>query len=237
MTHVGFPRYGVELGCLRNEMDDRRRTDGGQGFSEPHWYRRTLDTIGAQSAEGVEWSNRYRKLIGIMADLKTREFEGFQAVLYTWRDRFVESIRDTEITQLVVHRIPTFPDVYPKPAPIKRYTQEEYEWLVKNIPPMEETGIITRCQSPWACKTKWVQKIPAGSGIRMVHQFMQVNAATIKYNYPIRRVGGDPSRHLLCATLSGHCFGIGPEIQKKKIKNCDRGMTISFHESRDPPGE
>lgn len=81
----------------------------------------------------------------------------------------------------------------------RHYTQEELDWLYNNLPAMEEAGIITRCTSPWACKTKWVPKIPAGTGTRMVHRFLQINAATIKFNYPMRRM--EPILHMVSARV------------------------------------
>lgn len=44
-----------------------------------------------------------------------------------------------------------------------------------------------RCQSPWSSKTKFVVK-PSGVGLRMVHTYCQLNAATIKLSYPLRRI-------------------------------------------------
>ena len=51
---------------------------------------------------------------------------------------------------------------------------------------MLEAGIITYTSSPWSAKSRFV--IKKNGDLRPVHQFCALNDATIKSNYPMRRV-------------------------------------------------
>lgn len=66
------------------------------------------------------------------------------------------------------------------------YTEEEVAWQYKNIPAMEDAGIVCPCISPWCAKTKFPRK--HSGALRMVHQYIPINSATIKMNYPMRRI-------------------------------------------------
>lgn len=48
---------------------------------------------------------------------------------------------------------------------------------------MLEAGVIEHCISPWLIKTKYLMKLTGA--LRMVHQYLALNAAMIKANCPV----------------------------------------------------
>ncbi|KAL3247644.1 hypothetical protein ABHI18_012339, partial [Aspergillus niger] len=150
----------------------------------PFEFRRPLCLEDLSAAE--QWMQENQSLIGDAVQ-ESRQWRVVSLVLYTWRDLFVTDVRDMPVTRLVTHRIPTYPWVRPKASKLALYNQEEIEWQRTNLPPMVEARIIRGCISPWSAKTKFPPK-PSGTGLRMVHQFIPLNAATIKSNYPMKRI-------------------------------------------------
>lgn len=51
---------------------------------------------------------------------------------------------------------------------------------------MVNAGIIIKCMSPWSAHTKFPRKTLGK--LWMVYNFMLINAATIKMNYPLQRI-------------------------------------------------
>lgn len=88
--------------------------------------------------------------------------------------------------RLIEHRIPTYPWATPRAAKLPLYMEEEKSWQVENLPKMVDAGIIIKYMSPWSARTKFPRK--TSGKLRMVHNFMPINTATIKINYPLRRI-------------------------------------------------
>lgn len=51
---------------------------------------------------------------------------------------------------------------------------------------MEKGGTVTKCESLWAARTKFPQR--ENGKLEMVHACIPINAATIKSQYPMRRL-------------------------------------------------
>ena len=49
-----------------------------------------------------------------------------------------------------------------------------------------QAGIIQRCESPWAARYRFVEK--SSGALRLVHNYIPLNSATIKSNYSARRI-------------------------------------------------
>ena len=118
--------------------------------------------------------------------LSAAETERILRGLYTWKDIFLDDVRQLEATDLVQHSIPTREGTRPYRAREPLYTPREVEWQLSNIPKMLEAGVITYTSSPWSAKSRFVLK--SSGDLRPVHQFCALNDATIKSNYPMRRV-------------------------------------------------
>ena len=114
-------------------------------------------------------------------------------LLWIWRDMFVEMVEDLPATNLVTHTIPTYPHCKAYQAKDPIYAKDEVRWQNTELPKM--IGIIVeRGSSPWVAKTTWVAKketVVDEIGrwpLRMVHTYCQLNNATIKMNYPLKRM-------------------------------------------------
>ena len=138
-----------------------------------------------------EWFKRFRVTIGPMADEAQNSTDQATAektarLFYTWRDLFVDDMVEMPATDLVTHVIPTSEGVVPRRARDKLYTLREREWMDWNIPKMLEAGIIDYSISLWCHRTKFVPK--KDGDLRMVHNYMPINAATVPNAYPMRRI-------------------------------------------------
>jgi hypothetical protein len=107
--------------------------------------------------------------------------KGAERLIWTWRDRFCNSIVELPATDLIAHRIPT---IRCKPVRIKYalFTQ----WQRKHLPGMLKAGIIDWVNSPWSAKTEFPGK--KNSDLQMVHAFCPINDVTIKSSYPMKRI-------------------------------------------------
>lgn len=148
----------------------------------PQDYRRPLQ----REPAALAWMKENSTLLGDCIQESTSEWMEAAYVLYTWKDLFVKNVKDLPATPLVEHRIPTYPDFVPKASKLPLYTPEEIEWQHRNIPPMISAGIIKQCISQWIAKTKFPRK--SSGDLRMVHQYIVLNAGTVKMNYPMRRI-------------------------------------------------
>lgn len=149
----------------------------------PTSYRRQLLSQTTDSFD--KWIEGFPKMIGELA--KTPEqIEQARSLLATCQDIFVENIRDMPKTDLIEHRIPIYRDAMPSVAKPVLYSSEEVEWQNTNIPKLLEAGIVTQCVSPWSARSRFPRK--ENGTLRMVHAFMKLNGATIKANYPMRRI-------------------------------------------------
>ena len=106
---------------------------------------------------------------------------------------FVDQVHDLPTTDLVVHMIPTVPHAKRYRARDPIYAIDEVRWQMTELPNMIGT-IVDRGASPWVAKTTWVIKKETvvdkdcGWPLRMVHTYCQLNDATLKANYPMKRI-------------------------------------------------
>ena len=145
--------------------------------------RRTIDKT-TLNADVAAWFASSKLRVG--SHLSEADRRQILRVLYTWRDIFLDDVRQLDATDLVCHAIPTRSGSRPYRAREPLYTPREIEWQQINIPKMLEAGIITYTSSPWSAKSRFV--IKKNGDLRPVHQFCALNDATIKSNYPMRRV-------------------------------------------------
>jgi len=156
---LGFP-------TARRPIDSIRRMDTRTPDETIHdWF------VGCQVSIGSRLSEQHRKQA--------------ERLVWTWRDRFCNSIVDLPAADLIAHRIPT---IRCKPVRIKNalFTQKEVEWRGRHLPDMLSAGIIDWVNSPWSAKTKFPVK--KNGDLRMVNAFCPINDVTIKSNYPMKRI-------------------------------------------------
>ena len=115
-----------------------------------------------------------------------QERELQKRLLYTWRDLFISDPESMPVTDLVMHTIPTYDHIRPVRAKDRLYTPKEVEWQRENIPRLLKAGVISYCNSPWSENTK--HPVKKDGSLRMVNIFCPINAATIKTNYPMKRI-------------------------------------------------
>ena len=148
----------------------------------PSEYRREMKT--QISSDDLEWIQKF-PLIGPKAQTP-QELETAQRLMATWRDIFVDNIREMPQTDLIQHRIPTYRNAKPIVSKPVLYTPEEKEWQRKNLPKLIEAGIIAQVSSPWCARSRFPRK--ENGDLRMVQAFCALNNATIKANVPMRRL-------------------------------------------------
>lgn len=129
--------------------------------------------------------------------LTTTQRDRIIRLLYTWRNLFISDTRQIPVTDLVTHAIPTYAGAKAHRAREVPATAEEEAWQLHNLPPMLGV-IIGFTQSPWCAKTTFVAKKDSPdsrdpltgfrSSLRMVHTYCALNDATIKSNYPMKRM-------------------------------------------------
>jgi len=115
---------------------------------------------------------------------ETEKLQGMR-LLYTWRGRFCNNVRELPATDLIEHRIPTL-KCNPVRSKPKLYTQKEAEWQQKHLPELLDAGIIDWVNSPWSASCKFPVK--KNGDLRMVHIYCPIKHATIKTNYPMKRM-------------------------------------------------
>lgn len=125
--------------------------------------------------------------IGKVADTEEK-VRKVKRLLYTWRDCYARNMREIRATDLVEHTIDLKPNARPVYAKIPSYNHKEREFAAKIFPEMEAAGIIIRGASDWGAKCKFPPKKPGSSDFRVVHNFMPVNAETIKPAYPTHSI-------------------------------------------------
>lgn len=94
---------------------------GHLGFpisTRPADFRRNLETD--KELYGP-WSETMSILFGEAVLPRSSEWDLPGQVLYTWRDCFVEDVRDMPPTTLVEHRIPTYPNSIPGVASVRSH--------------------------------------------------------------------------------------------------------------------
>ena len=124
----------------------------------------------------LTWFKTSKLRIG--SHLPVPDRERILRVLYTWKDIFLDDVRQLEETDLVQHSIPTKAGTRPYRAREPLYTPREVGWQLENIPKVPKAGIITYTSSPWSAKSRFVLK--HSGNLRPVHQFCALNCRTIK---------------------------------------------------------
>lgn len=152
----------------------------------PGQYRRELKACPEGDKDFDAWISRFPQMIGELVDTPEK-IQKAKSLLYTWKDAFVESIRDMKFTDMMTHRIPTYANVVPKISKPVLYTEEERRWQLENLPAMVDAGVISPCVSPWSARSRFPPKEGVGK-LRMVHAFVPLNTVTIKSNYPMKRI-------------------------------------------------
>lgn len=175
---------------LKGELEEEEMAHHSQiGFpvddeDRPVNYQRS---ISGDIEEARKWMQENMVMLGdAYQDMDSDLKDKVALVMYTWRDLFAEDVRGMPETRLVTHRIPTYPWVTPSAAKIPLYTPEEEAWMEENLPPMRDANIIAACVSPWCAKTKFPRK--SSGKLRMVHQYIKLNQATIPNSYPMKRI-------------------------------------------------
>ncbi|RDI83557.1 hypothetical protein Vi05172_g6513 [Venturia inaequalis] len=153
----------------------------------PQAHRRVFLTTRTEDEKNAmdEWFTKFPDIIGELADT-AEKMDRARSLIWTWRHLFITDVRDMPATDLIIHRIPTYEGAVPRIAKPKLYTAEEEDWERKNFSKLEEAGIITRTNSPWSARTKYPRR--QNGTLRMVHNFVPINKATIKSNYPMKRI-------------------------------------------------
>ena len=165
----------------------------------PEAYRRTM--VEQPDEDFEQWMSKFPNIVGNLATTDD-QVKRAKCLIATWKDIFVENIRDMPKTDLIEHRIPLYRDAIPNVAKPVLYTQEEEEWQRTNLPKLIDAGIITQCVSPWSARSRFPRK--ENGSLRMVHAFMQLNRATIKANYPMRRI--EPILRKISSPSLSHFF-------------------------------
>lgn len=184
-------------------LEEEQAYGGKQGFPtdrRPCSYQRTL-MVGTNDSSFDNMIGDYQltmKERGLVRDL-----------LRTWSDLFVDDPVVMPVTDLVIHTIPTYGHIKPHRAKEKLYTPREVKWQQENIPRLLKAGVISYCDSPWSAQTK--HPVKKDGTLRMVNIFCPVNAATIKSNYPMRRI--EP----ILNSLSQYRYQAGPKFQADAV--------------------
>lgn len=133
------------------------------------------------------WFLESKITIGSVADTETKQLQA-RRLLYTWKDRFVKSLKEIKPTDLICHSIDLVPGATPVYGRMKRYTPKEKQFAAKGFPAMEEAGIIMRASSDWGARTQFPPKKKGEVELRVVHNFIPVNKNTIKPQWPMHRI-------------------------------------------------
>ena len=168
-------------------------------------------------------------------------------LLWTWRDIFVDKMEDLPMTDLVIHTIPTYPNAKAHRARDLLYAKDEIRWQTTILPGMIG-HVVERGSSPWVAKTTWVNKkettiSPEGRWpLRMVHTYCQLNDATIKTNYSMKRVEPildelvDPNHRYFFSADAAYGFYAVPIYPPYAYKTAFNTILGQFYYLRMPMG-
>ena len=130
--------------------------------------------------------------VSIYEGLTREEKDDANRLVYTWRDVFEGDLLKIKTTDLIEHGIDLIPGAVPERSKTPLYTEAELRFANKLIPRMEQAGLILRCDSIWAARTKFPPKPnrPANQegNLRMVHNYIPLNHYTMKSQYPCPRI-------------------------------------------------
>ena len=170
-------------------------------------------------------------------------------LLWVWKDLFVDRVQDLPATDLVVHTIPTYPNARPYRAREPVYAKDEVRWQLEELPKMMDI-IVSRGSSPWVAKTTWVSKketiINVEDGgrwpLRKVHTYCQLNSATIKTNYHMKRIElildrlADPNHRFFFSTDAAYGFYAVPIYPPHAYKTAFNTLLGQYYYLRMPMG-
>ena len=169
------------------------------------------------------------------------------ALLYLWKDLFVEDVKDLPETDLVCHTIPTYPGARPYRAKDPIYAADEVRWQSTMLPEMMGT-VVQPGTSPWAAKTTWVSKKDTTVDsigrwpLRMVHTYCPLNNSTIKTNYPMKRIEpiledlARPGRQYFFSADAAYGFYAVPIYPPHAYKTAFNSILGQFYYTRMPMG-
>ena len=207
--------------------------------------RRVWDSSFMVDAVHEQWLSE----AGIRIGQHLTAHERAQAIqlLWTWKDVFVDQVHDLPATDLVVHMIPTVPHAKPYRARDPIYAKDEVRWQMTELPKMIGT-IVDRGASPWVAKTTWVSKketVVDKDGrwpLRMVHTYCQLNDATLKANYPMKRIEpildnlADPAHRFFFTADAAYGFYAVPIYPPHAYKTAFNTLLGQFYYQRMPMG-
>ena len=144
----------------------------------------------ASQAECDDWVKESG--VSIYEGLTREEKDDANRLVNTWRDVFEGDLLKIMTTDLIEHGIDLIPGAVPERLKTPLYTEAELRFANKLIPRMEQAGLILRCDSIWAARTKFPPKPnrPANQegNLRMVHNYIPLNCYTMKSQYPCPRI-------------------------------------------------
>ena len=109
-------------------------------------------------------------------------------LFYTWKHCFVTRMREVQPTDLIQHSIDIVSNARPVYHKITKYTPQEQQFAGRIFPEMEEAGILVRGTSEWGAHTKSPPRKKGSADLRVVHNIIPINAATIKPAYPMHSI-------------------------------------------------
>ncbi|KAF5012459.1 hypothetical protein FDECE_1511 [Fusarium decemcellulare] len=130
----------------------------------------------------VSWFTQSGITLGDMAKTPDQRILVMR-LCFTYRDCFKTKVEEVHTTDLIEHTIPLIPGTIPPKSRPRRYNRQEREVAQIYLPPMEKFGLITRANSPWGARTRFVPK-PTPNTFRVVHDYRPVNSVTLKSAYP-----------------------------------------------------
>lgn len=174
----------------RGDGPERRRQHFGRdslGFPvtrRANEFRRTISTEEDETI--ADWIRGFHCEFASAPMASPEEKLAIHRLLYTWRDRFINDVRQIPATNLIKLSIPTLPRAKAEASSMPLYTLEDKIWQQENIPALVEAGVLCPGRSEWNSKTKFVRK--KNGKLHMVNVFCGPNAVTIKDNYPMKRL-------------------------------------------------
>ena len=124
------------------------------------------------------------KGFSIYEGLSEKERVEAKRLVYTWKYVFESDLLKIRTTDLIEHGIDLKPGAQPERAKTPLYTEAELRFANKLIPQMEQAGLILRCHSIWAARTKFPAKpnrlANQEGNLRMVYNYIPLNRYTLK---------------------------------------------------------
>ena len=189
LPDVDIPRNGTLAFCMGNQKVKGYPLT----FQNPHQTR----LLAREAPETIRsWFELSGIYIGDMAQTPAERLLVMR-LCYTWKDCFVGKLEDIRTTSLIEHGIPLVEGAKPSRMGQRRYGRAQQDFAKVIFPRMEKSGLIYRGDSEWAAPTLFVPKpSPASTTtapmtgsqpekiFRVVHDYRDINANTVKTSYP-----------------------------------------------------